>query len=172
MAIKNIPDLVAAAALAGTDLMPVTQGSDVPVKAALSDILTYVKSGVYHKTNIIGTVSQTGGVPTGAIVERGSNANGEYVKYADGTMICTQPSFGTTTCDTVAGSVFSSGDLAWTFPVSFTSSSIVLGGSGGSTARWPAFSTPSSSAITFRMYSYVSSTFAGAVRVFAIGRWF
>jgi hypothetical protein len=24
-----------------------------------------------------------------AIIERGSNANGEYVKYADGTMICT-----------------------------------------------------------------------------------
>lgn len=37
---------------------------------------------------ILGTVSQSGGVPTGAIIERGSNANGEYVRFADGTQIC------------------------------------------------------------------------------------
>lgn len=36
--------------------------------------------------DIIGTVSQSGGVPTGAIIERGSNANGKYLKLADGTM--------------------------------------------------------------------------------------
>jgi len=41
---------------------------------------------VYRKQNILGTVSQSGGVPTGAIIERGSNANGEYVKFADGTL--------------------------------------------------------------------------------------
>lgn len=40
--------------------------------------------------NILGTVSQSGGVPTGAIIERGSNSNGEYVKFADGTMICSR----------------------------------------------------------------------------------
>lgn len=38
--------------------------------------------------NILGTVSQSGGIPTGAVIERGSNANGEYVKFADGTAIC------------------------------------------------------------------------------------
>ena len=47
---------------------------------------------IYHTGNILGTVSATGTypnlVPTGAIMESGSNANGEYVKYADGTMIC------------------------------------------------------------------------------------
>jgi hypothetical protein len=37
---------------------------------------------------ILGTVSQLEGVPTGAIIERGSNANGEYVRFADGMMIC------------------------------------------------------------------------------------
>lgn len=41
----------------------------------------------YDRSNVLGTVSQASGVPTGAIVERGSNANGEYVKYADGTLI-------------------------------------------------------------------------------------
>jgi hypothetical protein len=44
----------------------------------------------YNQRNILGTVSQSGGVPTGAIIERGSNDDGSYIKYADGTMICTR----------------------------------------------------------------------------------
>lgn len=36
----------------------------------------------------VGTVSQSGGVPTGAIIESGSNVNGQYTKYADGRLIC------------------------------------------------------------------------------------
>jgi hypothetical protein len=46
-------------------------------------------SQVYSRNNIVGTVSEVSGVPTGAVIESGSNANGEYVKFADGTMICT-----------------------------------------------------------------------------------
>ncbi|UQI38798.1 hypothetical protein [Vreelandella venusta] len=44
------------------------------------------KNSIYHDKNILGPVSQAAGVPTGAIIERGSNANGEYVKFADGTL--------------------------------------------------------------------------------------
>ena len=43
---------------------------------------------VFKQSNILGTVSESGGVPTGAIIERGSNSNGEFIKYADGTLIC------------------------------------------------------------------------------------
>ena len=43
--------------------------------------------GVYAPGNILGAVSESSGVPTGAIIERGSNANGEFVKYADGTLL-------------------------------------------------------------------------------------
>lgn len=38
-------------------------------------------------SDMVGTVSQASGLPTGAIIERGSNANGDYVRYADGTQI-------------------------------------------------------------------------------------
>ena len=48
---------------------------------------------VYTSGNILGTVSQDGGIPTGAIIERGSNANGDFVRYADGTQICTSNFF-------------------------------------------------------------------------------
>lgn len=44
---------------------------------------------VYAQDGILGAVSQSGGVPSGAVLERGSNANGEYLKLADGTLICT-----------------------------------------------------------------------------------
>ncbi|WP_270689335.1 pyocin knob domain-containing protein [Aeromonas sp. D3] len=43
---------------------------------------------VFDSRNILGSVSQSGGIPTGAIIERGSNANGTYTKFADGLMIC------------------------------------------------------------------------------------
>jgi hypothetical protein len=43
---------------------------------------------IYHSRNTLGTVSEESGVPTGAIIQRGSNANGEFVRFADGTQIC------------------------------------------------------------------------------------
>jgi hypothetical protein len=45
---------------------------------------------VLRNHNILGTVSQSAGLPTGALIERGSNANGTYVRLADGTMRCTR----------------------------------------------------------------------------------
>src|SRR5690606_1891290 len=34
--------------------------------------------------DIVGAVGQSGGVPTGSVIDSGSNANGEFVKFADG----------------------------------------------------------------------------------------
>jgi len=42
---------------------------------------------LYSRDSVLGTVSQSAGVPTGAIIESGSNANGEYTRWADGTQI-------------------------------------------------------------------------------------
>jgi hypothetical protein len=43
---------------------------------------------LYGRLNTIGTVSQSGGTPTGELIERGANDNGQYVRWADGTQIC------------------------------------------------------------------------------------
>lgn len=51
----------------------------------LADLIT---AGAYAKSNILGTVSQASSVPTGAIIESGSNANGSYTKWADGRLEC------------------------------------------------------------------------------------
>lgn len=42
----------------------------------------------YDRSNILGTVSQSSGAPSGAIIETITNANGTAVKFANGTMIC------------------------------------------------------------------------------------
>ena len=52
--------------------------------------LTRAGSPVYAQSTILGTVSQSAGVPTGAIIQRGSNSNGRFVRFADGTQICTR----------------------------------------------------------------------------------
>lgn len=64
-------------------------GTGVPTDLTAAQVLTLVQgAGGYGRSNILGTVSQSAGTPTGAIIERGSNANGQYVRYADGTQIC------------------------------------------------------------------------------------
>lgn len=70
--------------------------------------------------DIVGTVAQSGGVPTGSIVERGSNANGEYVRYADGTQICWRNKVGGLTFNRIEGNG-SFAEANWTFPAAFLS---------------------------------------------------
>ncbi|MNO65280.1 hypothetical protein D3C76_560280 [compost metagenome] len=55
--------------------------------ANFNELYSWIATG-YQKGNILGAVSQAGGVPTGALLQRGSNANGEFIRLADGTQIC------------------------------------------------------------------------------------
>ncbi|MBO9399558.1 DUF2793 domain-containing protein [Shimia sp. R9_3] len=43
---------------------------------------------LWDSGSLVGIVSESGGVPTGAVIEQGSGANGAFTKWADGTMIC------------------------------------------------------------------------------------
>jgi hypothetical protein len=80
--------------------------------------LTRGGSQVYSRDNIVGTVSESSGTPTGAIIERGSNANGEFVKYADGTMVCTfKKSAGNTGTITTFGT--------FSFPATYASAPVL-----------------------------------------------
>lgn len=83
---------------------------------------------MFHTGNILGTVSQSGGVPTGAIIERGGNANGEYVRYADGTQICW-----------VSTTTGNAGSKTFSFPAAFSSTLVACS---------PILTSTTSSAIT------------------------
>lgn len=121
---------------------------------------------------ILGTVSQTGGVPDGALMERGSNANGEYARYADGTQICQSPVLsGDVT--TALGSLFRlAAEGTWTLPAAFINTSYSVHGNPINNARHWAQGRPSStSAVEYQILSAVSQT-GRTARLTAIGRWF
>lgn len=73
----------------------------------------------YRRDNILGAVAQSGGVPTAAIIERGSNSNGEYVKYADGTVIAWQSLSNSLTSTSLDG--LNSAQLTWNYPITIMS---------------------------------------------------
>ena len=78
-------------------------------------------SGAAAMQAILGTVSQSGGVPTGALFESGSNANGHYARFAGGIQICwTAPR-------TLTASSSSAVNATWTFPATFGSSLVARG---------------------------------------------
>lgn len=129
--------------------------------------------------DIVGTVSQSGGIPTGAIIERGSNANGEYIRWADGTQICTRLVSGLGPINTASGNVFISGVISgFTYPASFSgvAAASILTGNESNLNSWVAgisqnaFSSNFPSFYMFRATSNANTDFTA--RFIAIGRWF
>lgn len=91
-----------------TTALSVAQGGTgvTSIAALLTALQT---AGALTKSNLVGTVSQSGGVPTGAAIETGSNANGTYIKFADGTMICRQTiDLGSVAIANAAGTLYAS----------------------------------------------------------------
>lgn len=118
-------------------------------------------SELYHNHNLVGTVSQSGGTPTGAVIERGSNANGDYVRFADGTQICRERL------------TFNGSPLTWNFPVGFAANPAVSFAPVSGSARSVSFLNESTSSIEFSVFESDGSL-AGTTSVMltAFGEWF
>jgi hypothetical protein len=117
---------------------------------------------------MVGTVSQSSGVPTGAIVERGSNANGQYVRYADGTQICWGNITITPVVNTPTG-------VSITFPAAFSSDSKVPSVTANTTQIGSTVIGVSFSALTntgMDIYAYRSTTTGIGCYWTVTGRWF
>lgn len=127
----------------------------------------------YRQGNILGTVAASGGAPTGAIIERGSNANGEYVRFADGTQICVAFLTSANGIQNTNGSVYVSDQMEWVFPVSFGSSNVVVSASCVNTGNvWCSGRVVSVSGGSALAFSGSSLLITINLRVSAIGRWF
>jgi hypothetical protein len=125
----------------------------------------------FGQRNILGTVSQASGVPTGALIERGSNANGEFVRFADGLQVCTRVNLTTPNASTALGSLFRSADVAWTYPAAFAVAPVVTGNVDDIDVMLSA-GVPSTTAVTLRAIAAVTKAAAQTLRVVAVGRWF
>ena len=120
--------------------------------------------------DILGIVSQSGGVPTGAIIERGSNASGKYVKFADGTMICIgvpRP----VDVNIATGSFFRGVGDIFSWPSQFSVLDFAIHQCTSSTNIWggPYINT-TESVYRARLFSSTSATNQTSVSV-GIGRW-
>lgn len=127
----------------------------------------------YLKGTILGTVAQDGnGVPTGGVIERGSNANGDYVRFADGTQICTSPDIATGPISNQAGALWQSNHLAWTFPAAFAPGvPPILTGESGNTGAWPTFAPHGVLSTGLKATALIQITVGLNLRICAIGRW-
>lgn len=126
----------------------------------------------YGPGNLLGAVSEASGTPTGAVIERGSTSNGEYIRFADGTQICSA-TLNAVDCTTAQGALFASGTATWTFPTAFTAGSTpALSGSGGKVARFLSFDAPTEADVVWQVLSATSDSAAEAPSVVAIGRWY
>lgn len=115
----------------------------------------------YRNGNILGTVSHSNGVPTGAMIERGFNANGEYVRFANGTQI-------------FAGRFESATNM--TFAAQFTGGPPYLVASVNTAdVEAPRYCTVQLvNSTVYRVRTYISETVTSSTpgHVLAIGRWF
>ncbi|AUZ80858.1 hypothetical protein [Aeromonas sp. ASNIH1] len=132
----------------------------------------------YHRGSVLGEVSQNSGVPTGALIEEGSNANGYYWKFAGGMAItlCALTISGAAVTAT-AGNLFQTADVL-TIQLPITLNTIirpaleVLYASGGM-RPFPVLSSISASSVSFVLQCGGSvASFSGTAYAIVIGRWY
>ncbi len=114
-------------------------------------------------------------LPSGAIIENGSNANGRYVKFADGTLICTHSKSALTIdITTLNGSVYRDVGTSFTFPHAFIAVPIVSPADCFLSVQIPwlgILGVSTTSATAFMFYGEALSGVNGIKGYIAIGRW-
>lgn len=139
---------------------------------------TAAELGVVATSNVVGTVSQSSGVPTGAIIERGTFTGGEYVKYSDGTMMqWGRLSISNKAVTSAVGSIFQSAALDTinygpAFVGNPSPSAQFLYSSGGA-RPWPVLTSSTATYASFVLQCGMSvSAMAGDYVWQVMGRWF
>ena len=107
-------------------------------------------------------------------IEKGTNANGTYVKFADGTMVC----YGRVTLNSLNmqspwGSLFISAKLPTTFPATFFAAPVVSVTMENLTGDGAIWMNESSDVGSFngRFVRGAALTFTGTMGWMAVGRW-
>ncbi len=125
----------------------------------------------YSSRTILGSVAQLGGVPTGAVFESGTNANGRYLRLANGTQICWQDAGPSLACATAAGAIYTSSAATWTFPVAFVAG-VVVQATTEAAGRWATARETATTTAEVQHFAGVSSATSVVTRLIAVGRWF
>lgn len=134
-------------------------------------------AGTAASRPIVGTVSQSGGIPTGAFIEHGGDATSGYLRLANGTQFCWRANITPIpNTNAAAGAIFSGTSYPLgNFAAAFVSLPVVVCGGTGSagggwmaqdiyhtTAQWGSFSTRSATGTGTQVQFFA----------IALGRWF
>ncbi len=116
----------------------------------------------YDQGNLLGTVSLSGGVPTGAVIEAGTNGQGDYLRYADGTQVCR------------LDFTINVNPTTWTFPMAFATVSrlhVVATAGPASSVRTITTGTLATSNILVRCFDAAGAAAVSDVSCIAFGKW-
>ena len=118
-------------------------------------------------TNLVGAIN--------SIVESGNNANGNWIKYSDGTMLCWKTyTFSGLSFNAAWGSVYESATQNFgATPQTFASTPTVFANNGnGAHATLEGINNTSTTSFgTTQLFRPVSGTASGAINLLAIGKW-
>ncbi len=115
----------------------------------------------YGPGNVLGTVTEAAGQPTGAVIERGSSANGSYTCWADGTQICR-----------ITASSSAGGTSNWTFPAAFAVAPQLSVSVGSTLPRFANHNGASATAASFDAWDTAGARVVLSCDLLAVGRWF
>jgi hypothetical protein len=171
--------LAAADALKAPLASPALTGVPTAPTAAIGTNTTQIATTAALQARILGTVSQSAGVPTGTILETGGvlSGTGVYTKYADGTMVITKVLTIATGSTTAKGSIFgSAATAAGSWPVTWVGNAPVVQASGTDSTGggWAAMDGLPTLSVwgSYSTRAHVSQGTSGTIYLTAIGRWF
>lgn len=116
---------------------------------------------LYSRDGILGSLAESAGVPTGALINNISNANGQSVLFADGTVIARGAPTGS-----------AAGSVVWSFPVAFVAAPSVVFQFTGSVAGMVVLVSVNTTGAEFSTYNDAGARIAASTRAIAFGRWF
>lgn len=127
----------------------------------------------YHSNNILSAVSQSGGLPTGGIIESGENSDGQYTKYADGTLICRRK-IDNIIIDIPEGAIYRSVEMNHDFPHEFSSTPSCSASVGETAMRWTSVRGRAGLTQQWQHHQWgaSSSTTPRETFLLAVGRWY
>lgn len=146
-------------------------GTGETVNAGKTAVLLCDGTNVFNAVALVSefpTMPTVGGSP---IVESGSNTDGEWVRYADGTQVCWNDAAGSADASTASAGAWYRGDVSWTFPQAFnvaptvTSVSTSVGRAGG------CGTSITTTATTLSHFSGATSATSTDISGVAIGKW-
>ncbi|ASN67954.1 putative structural protein [uncultured Caudovirales phage] len=154
--------------------LPVSKGGTGGTTPATARSGLELKSAAL--ADVLGIVAQTSGYPTGAVMEWGYNANGEYYKFASGLMICTATRNVTVAVNTNYGGG-SFGGANWDFPATFVGTLPFVSGKAFATGRIMTVEPAAaqqlySSALWVLDFATNGTSMSVLLKMFAVGRWF